>query len=153
MVGHFNNSRVLKHNFLELSHKAVNWIFDWDQSMITMRDNLYRRAFLVKVQSGFKSFFCQIMKGISKFMFSVMSYMVGHFNNSRALKNTLLQLSYKAVNWILDWAQTSMTARNNLYRRAVLVRYNLEFNVFLQNHARLIKYCFLGNVLHPWRFQ
>ena len=84
------------------------------------------------------------MKWISKFIFSVMSYMVGHFNNSRASKNRFLESSYKAVNWILDWAQSTMTARNNLYRRAVLVKVQYGFQrVFLQNHARLIKYCFL----------
>ena len=36
------------------------------------------------------------MKGISKLIFSVMSYMVGGFNNSRVSKNTFLESSYKA---------------------------------------------------------
>ena len=36
------------------------------------------------------------MKGISKLIFSVMSYMVGDFNNSRVSKNTCLESSYKA---------------------------------------------------------
>ena len=65
---------------------------------MTAINNLYRRAVLVKEQPGSQRFFCQIMKGISKFIFSVMSYMVGHFNNSKALKNTFLEFSYKAVN-------------------------------------------------------
>ena len=53
-------------------------------------------------------FFRQIIKGISKLIFSVMSYMVGHLNNSRALKNTFLELSYKGVNLIVDWAQSTL---------------------------------------------
>ena len=39
-------------------------------------------------------FFREIMKGISKFIFSVMFYVAENFNNSRALKNAFLELSY-----------------------------------------------------------
>ena len=41
-------------------------------------------------------FFREIMNEISKLIFSVMSYMVGDFNNSRVSKNTFLESSYKA---------------------------------------------------------
>ena len=56
------------------------------------------QAVFVKYCPDFKVFFLETMKGISNFVFSLMSYMVGHFNNSRAFKNTFLKLSYKAVN-------------------------------------------------------
>ena len=45
-----------------------------------------KKAVFVKYRPDFKVFIREIMKGISKFIFSVMSYMVGGFNNSRALK-------------------------------------------------------------------
>ena len=38
------------------------------------------------------------MKGVSNIIFQVMFYMDGHFNNSRRLKITFLESSYKAVN-------------------------------------------------------
>ena len=65
--------------------------------MYSFQEGRYR-----KVLSGFQSF-SEIMKEISNFILSVMSYMAGDFNISRAFKNTISELSYipgsyKAVN-------------------------------------------------------
>ena len=51
-----------------------------------------------KVLSGFQSFFLEIMQRMSNIIFQVTFYMDGDFNNSKTLKNTFLESSYKAVN-------------------------------------------------------
>ena len=54
---------------------------------------VFNQAVFIKYCPDF-NVFSIIMKGISKIIFSVMSYIVGDFTNSRALKNNILELSF-----------------------------------------------------------
>ena len=67
------------------------------KTAVTVRHSraVSNQAVFVKYCPDFKVF-SRIMKGISKLIFSVMSYMVGGLNNSRVSKNTFLESNYKA---------------------------------------------------------
>ena len=65
------------------------------------------QAVFVKYCPDFQTFFREIMKGISKFIFSVLSYMAKDFNNSRAWKDAFLELSYKKP-WTESWTELKL---------------------------------------------
>ena len=53
------------------------------KTTMIVRDNLYRRPILVKVQSEFQGFFRKVIKDQSKIVFQVIFHINGDFNNSR----------------------------------------------------------------------
>ena len=60
------------------------------------------------------------MKGIAKLIFSVMSYMVGSFNDPRVSKNTFLESSYKAFIPAQDSEQDLL--KSNLFPQGISIR-------------------------------
>ena len=101
----FNNSRKWKKkkNILDWSYKAVNWILCWEK-LRWFSDNYHlQKCCFRKSAVRISKYFVEIMKGQSKIIFQVIFHIDGDFNNSRKWKNTVVESSFKAVNWIFCW--------------------------------------------------
>ena len=59
----------------------MNRTLDWAETAMTARDNFYKVAVLVKVQSGFNLSCCEIMQNKSNIIFQVMFYIDEDSNN------------------------------------------------------------------------
>ena len=89
------------------------------------------QAVFVKYCPDFKVFSRNHERSI-KIDFLSMSYMVGHFNNSRALKNTFLELSCE-LNFVLRKTAIIVRHARAFSNQAVFVKDYPDFKVFSPN--------------------
>ena len=99
-----------------------------------VRDNLYRTEVLVKVLSGFQSFFREIVQDKPNTTFQVTFYLYQDSNNLINEK-CLIEVELQILTELnLGLSKTGMIVTDTVCNKVVFVKYCSDFKVFSQSH-------------------